>query len=100
AAKAATEAGLHHVETLEVDGELLDVPSPGSFDAVICRLGLIYFPDQKQALTRMRHMLRDGGRIGAIVYSTPDRNEFFSLPVSIIRSRAQLPPPQPGQPGP
>ena len=73
---------------------------PESFDAVICRLGLIYFPDQHGALARMRAMLRDGGRIATIVYSTPDRNEFFSLPVSIIRARAQLPAPQPGQPGP
>jgi hypothetical protein len=48
----------------------------------------------------MRRALRDGGRIAAVVYSTPDRNEFFSLPVSIIRNRAQLPPPLPGQPGP
>ena len=44
--------------------------------------------------------LRPGGRIAPTVYSTPDRNEFFSVPVSIIRDRAQLPPPQPGQPGP
>jgi len=48
----------------------------------------------------MRRVLRDGGRIAAIVYSTADRNQFFSIPVSIIRDRAQLPPPQPGQPGP
>ena len=48
----------------------------------------------------MRRALRPGGRLAAIVYSTPDRNEFFSVPVSIIRDRAQLPPPQPGQPGP
>jgi hypothetical protein len=34
------------------------------------------------------------------VYSTPDKNKFFSIPVSIIRNRAQLPPPLPGQPGP
>ena len=30
----------------------------------------------------------------------PSRNGFFSLPVSIIRRRARLPPPLPGQPGP
>jgi hypothetical protein len=35
-----------------------------------------------------------------VVYSTPDRNAFFSVPVGIIRRRAQLPPPLPGQPGP
>ena len=100
AAKAAAESGLTNVETVEADGERLDGFAASSFDAVICRVGLIYFPDQVQALAGMRRVLRDGGRLTAIVYSTPDRNQFFSLPVSIIRERAQLPPPQPGQPGP
>jgi SAM-dependent methyltransferase len=100
AAKSAAEAGLTNIETLEADGEALDGLPAASFDAVICRVGLIYFPDQQRALAGMSRALRDGGRIAAIVYSTPDRNEFFSVPVSIIRDRAQLPPPQPGQPGP
>jgi SAM-dependent methyltransferase len=100
AAKSATEAGLTNIQTVEADGESLDVLPAASFDAVICRVGLIYFPDQQRALAGMRRALRDGGRIAAIVYSTPERNQFFSIPVSIIRDRAQLPPPQPGQPGP
>lgn len=100
AAKVAAEAGLGNVETLEVDGETLAVLDPGSFDAVISRLGLIYFPDQQRALVGMRRALRPGGRVGAIVYSTAERNQFFSIPVSIIRRRAGLPPPLPGQPGP
>ena len=72
----------------------------GSFDAVISRVGLIYFPDQQKALTGMHRALKPGGRIAAIVYSTAENNKFFSIPVSIIRRRAQLPPPLPGQPGP
>ena len=100
AAKAAAGAGLTNLETVEADGESLDGFTASSFDAVISRLGLIYFPDQHRSLAGMRRVLRDGGRVAAIVYSTPDRNEFFSLPVSIIRNRAQLPAPLPGQPGP
>jgi SAM-dependent methyltransferase len=100
AAKAAAGEGLINVETLEADGEALDGLPPESFDAVVSRVGLIYFPDQQAALRGMYRALRPGGRVAAIVYSTPDRNEFFSLPVSIIRERAQLPPPVPGQPGP
>ncbi len=100
AAKSAAEAGLSNVETLVADGESLDGPADGSFDAVISRLGLIYFPDQQRALAGMRRALRDRGRIAAVVYAAADRNEFFSIPVSIIRARAQLPPPLPGQPGP
>ena len=88
AAKAAAEAGLTNVETLEADGETLDGLPAAGFDAVISRVGLIYFPDQRAALAGMRRALRPGGRVAAIVYSTPDRNEFFSVPVSIIRERA------------
>jgi SAM-dependent methyltransferase len=100
AAKSAATAGLTNLQTLEADGEALQALPAQSFDAVICRVGLIYFPDRQRALAGMRRALRDGGRIAAVVYSTPERNEFFSLPVSIIRTRAELPPPQPGQPGP
>jgi len=100
AAKAAAEAGLTNIETLEADGEDLDAVPEGIFDRVISRLGLIYFPDQQAALAGMRRALNDGGKVSAIVYSTPDRNQFFSIPVSIIRERAQLPAPLPGQPGP
>jgi hypothetical protein len=48
----------------------------------------------------MRRALKPGGRVAAIVYSTPERNGFFSIPVSIARRRAELPLPAPGQPGP
>ena len=99
AAKAAAEAGLANVRTRELDGEHLDVDA-GGFDAVISRVGLIYFPDQQAALAGMRAALRPGGRLSAVVYSTADRNGFFAVPVGIVRRRAQLPPPAPGQPGP
>jgi SAM-dependent methyltransferase len=94
----ARVAGLR-LETRAMDGEDLDVPE-GTFDAVICRVGLIYFPDQQRALGGMKRALKPGGRLGAIVYSTPEKNPFFSIPVSIIRRRAGLPAPAPGQPGP
>jgi SAM-dependent methyltransferase len=99
AARNARAAGFGQVEARVMDGENLDVP-PGSFDAVVSRVGLIYFPDQNRALEGMRAALRPGGRVGAIVYSTAEENPFFSIPVSIIRRRAALPPPLPGQPGP
>jgi SAM-dependent methyltransferase len=99
AAEAARQEGLTNIETRVMDGENLNL-EPDSFDAVISRVGLIYFPDQQKALTGMRRVLRPGGKLAAIVYTTPENNKFFSIPVSIIRRRAQLPPPLPGQPGP
>lgn len=100
AAKQAAEAGLTNVETVEADGEDLGAVADGTFDAAISRLGLIYLPDQAGALRGLRAALRPGGRLSAVVYSTPERNGFFSLPVSVIRRRAGLPAPGPGLPGP
>ncbi len=100
ALEAARRAGLDNVETQELDGERHDLLPEGSFDAAISRVGLIYFPDQQKALGGIHRALRKGGRFAAVVYSTPDKNTFFSIPVGIIRRRANLPPPLPGQPGP
>ena len=99
AAASARAAGLTTVETRVMDGEQLDL-EPGSFDAVISRLGLIYFPDRQGALRGMRRVLAPGGRVAVMVYSTPEQNGFLSIPVRIIRRRARVPAPAPGQPGP
>jgi SAM-dependent methyltransferase len=100
ASRAARLAGLSNVVTREMDGEELELAGEELYDAAISRLGLIYFPDQRRALEAQRRAIRPGGRVAAIVYSTPERNEFFSIPVSIIRRRAELPAPAVGQPGP
>ena len=100
AAENARLAGLEHVETRVIDGESIGEIEAEPFDAVISRVGLIYFPDQIKALRGMGDQLRPGGRVGAITYAGADVNGFFSVPVGIIRRRAALPPPLPGQPGP
>jgi ubiquinone/menaquinone biosynthesis C-methylase UbiE len=99
ALELAEQKGLSNIKIKEMDGEDLTVPD-NSFDVVISRVGLIFFPDQKKALKEMMRVLKPGGYVAAIVYSTVDKNKFFSTPVSIIRRRAQLPPPLEGQPGP
>ncbi len=99
AAENARRAGHANVETRVMDGEDLRVPE-ASFDGVLSRVGLIYFPDQHKALEGMRRALKPGGCVAAIVYGPADKNGFFSVPVSIIRRRAELPAPLPGQPGP
>ncbi len=99
AAHEARAAGLSNVTTRTMDGENLEIEDE-SFDAVVSRVGLIYFPDRQRALGEMRRALRDGGRVSAIVYSTPERNPFFSIPVSVICRAAGLAAPAPGMPGP
>jgi len=100
ASASAKLAGLSNVQTRVIDGENLDELEADPFDTVISRVGLIYFPNQNKALTGMKQQLKDDGKVAAMVYSTAENNPFFSIPVSIIRRRANLPPPLPGQPGP
>jgi ubiquinone/menaquinone biosynthesis C-methylase UbiE len=59
----------------------LDLPfSSSHFDAVLCQLGLQFFPDQPKALREMRRVVRDFGRVTLSVYSpierTPGANAF------------------------
>ena len=100
AAATAQEAGISNLETRVMDGESISDLPENFYNAVISRVGLIYFPDKQKALTGKLRTLKPGGKISAITYSTPENNKFFSIPVTIIRRRAKLPPPLPGQPGP
>jgi SAM-dependent methyltransferase len=99
AARAARENGVKNLEARTMDAENLTVDDE-ALDVVISRFGLFFLPDLPRALSEMRRVLKPGGRVGAIVFSTPDKNPFLSVPISIIRRRAQLGPPLPGQPGP
>jgi ubiquinone/menaquinone biosynthesis C-methylase UbiE len=63
------------------EASALDLPfSSGHFDAVLCQLGLQFFPDQPKALREMRRVVRDSGRVALSVYSpierTPGANAF------------------------
>jgi SAM-dependent methyltransferase len=99
AAQAAREAGLTNVETRVIDAQHLDLESE-SFDAVICRNGLMLFPDQPRALAEMCRVTRPGGRVAAYVFSSEERNPYFGLPQRIARRVGGLPQPGPGTPWP
>jgi ubiquinone/menaquinone biosynthesis C-methylase UbiE len=100
AEQAAAARGIGDlVETCVLDGENLELADE-SFDAVISRLGLMYFPDRQRGLAEMRRVLRPGGRVAIVAFSTPERNAVVAVPVSIIRRRSELPAAAPGQPGP
>ncbi|HEY5769662.1 MAG TPA: methyltransferase domain-containing protein [Terrimicrobium sp.] len=98
AQQIAEERHLRNFETRVSDGENLELPD-ASFDAVLCRFGLMYMPDRHRALTEWRRVLRPEGRVVVAVFSTPDKNGWGAVPLAIIRQSAQLAPPLPGQPG-
>lgn len=91
-------AGHGNVQTLVADGEALPVP-PASFDAVVCRLGLMFFPDPQQGLRAMHRALRTGGGICTVVFSRPERNPCIGLLMATALRHAGLPARNPHQPG-
>jgi ubiquinone/menaquinone biosynthesis C-methylase UbiE len=65
---------LKHLSFLPVatDGQALPFKD-GCFDAVVCPLGLQFFPDPARGLSKFRRVLRTGKRAAVCVPSTADR---------------------------
>lgn len=94
----ARAAGIANVTTLAGAAEDLDVAAQ-SFDAVICRLGLMLFVAPAQALAAVRRALRPGGKIAVVVFTTPPANPVMAVPMEILLRHAGKSPPTPGKPG-
>ena len=96
--ESASAAGLTNIRTWEGAAEDLDI-ARGSFDAAICRLGLMLFAAPAKALAAMRQALRPGGKVAVVVFGTPAANPFMAQPMQILLRHAGKPPATPGQPG-
>lgn len=94
----AQSAGYNNVETQVADGESLRV-ADASFDAVVCRLGLMFYPNPGNGAREMFRALKPGGSACTMVFSSPDKNPCVAILVSTALKHAGLPPPDPYQPG-
>lgn len=96
--RTAIEAGLTNVDTAEGAAEELDLPA-ASFDAAICRLGVMLFADPAGAVRSVRAALKPVGRFAALVFTTPSNNPFMVTPMTVLLRHANAEPPAAGQPG-
>lgn len=60
------------------DGERLAFRD-AAFDAVVCQLGLMFFPDPAQGLAEFRRVLRGGGRAAVCVISKSERAPMWGV---------------------
>ncbi len=94
----AVRAGYGNVQTQVADGESLAVES-AAFDAAVCRLGLMFFPDPLRGLREMHRATRPGGGVCTMVFSRPERNPCVTILMSTALRHAGLAPRDPYQPG-
>jgi enediyne biosynthesis protein CalE5 len=91
-------AGLHNVELVESDAESLKLDA-NSFDAVLCRWGLMFMPDLDGLTHRLHGALKPSGRLAAAVWSFADKVPMLAMARDAIRRITGIVPP-PNAPDP
>ncbi len=93
AKQRAISLGLEHViEFKEGDAETIDLPA-STFDAALCRFGLMFLPDLKTGLSNIYRSLVDGGRLAAAVWASPDKVPFISVAINTAMKETKSSPP-------
>lgn len=77
-------AGSPNASVVVDDGQSLSF-ADGSFDAVVCSFGLMFFPDPARGLSEFHRVLRPGGRAAVSVLTTPERSYNGRINVVIAR---------------
>ena len=72
----AQQRGLTNLVAVQASAIELPFP-PASFDAATCQLGVMFFPDVRAALQRIRAVLRPGGRAAFVAWGPAEENAFF-----------------------
>jgi len=94
----AEKRGIRNVEAIACDANELPFKD-GSFDAVSCRMGFMFFPDMLQAAKEMYRVLKPGGRLAAAVWAGPEKNFWITATMGTINKYVDVPPPPPNSPG-
>jgi ubiquinone/menaquinone biosynthesis C-methylase UbiE len=97
-----SRAGFGSVQTRVADAQALGFAdtSPGAgFDAVVCRLGLMFCQAPLAALAAAWAALRPGGRYAALVFAGPQTNPCIAILGATARRHAGLAAASPFEPG-
>lgn len=100
AKERAAAQGITNVTFQLNDKDDLPALHDNSFDAAVCRFGLMFMPDPARILTSIRRVLRPHGKVAVATWSPPDKVPFFSIVSKIVTSHfPDIKPMPPGVPG-
>ena len=66
----------------------------GTFDAVVCQFGVMFFPEKAKALSEVRRVLRSGGVFIFNVWDRLEENEFADTVTTALESMFPKDPPR------
>jgi ubiquinone/menaquinone biosynthesis C-methylase UbiE len=98
AAQNLGAAGFRNARFECLDMEALALQE-ASFDAAVCRLGLMFASNPEHVLRSVHIALRPQGRFSALVFSAPAGNPTMGIILSVAQRHAGKPPRDPFQPG-
>lgn len=70
-----------------------------TFDHIICRYGIMFFPDVETGLREMARVLKPGGKLTVAVWAGPELNPFITILAMTVIEKLNLPKPAPDVPG-
>lgn len=98
AAGAAAAAGLTNMHCKESRAESLSFDD-ATFDAALCRFGIMFFSDPRESVREALRVLKAGGRVAYGVWGTRAANPFHRILLDVLDRHVDQPPPAPDAPG-
>ena len=98
AEQEAKRRGLTNIQFRQTSADSLPF-GDNTFDAAVCRLGVMFFPDPLAALSEMLRVTRPKGKISLAVWGSRDLNPFSYAVTDIVSRHIEVQPEDPNAPG-
>ena len=94
----AQERGITNYHSQQCDATKMPFED-NTFDHVICRFGIMFFPDIESGLREMTRVLKPDGKLAVAVWAAPELNSFITLMSMTVMEKLNLPKPASDTPG-
>ena len=100
ARERARQANIANLSLQVADAQTLDGVPEQAFDVALCRWGLMYLPQPRQALAAIAGRLVADGCFVAASWAEPARVSYWTMPRDVLARQVALPAIDEAQPGP